>query len=67
MHLYGAQTARAVQNFQVSGEGLGRELTGALGQIKLAAATVNRELGLLEPTHCRGHNPGGHRSGRRDP
>jgi fumarate hydratase class II len=48
--LYGAQTARAVQNFQVSGEGLGRELIGALGQIKLAAARVNRDLGLLERT-----------------
>jgi len=46
--LYGAQTARAVQNFQVSGEGLGREMICALGQIKLAAARVNRDLGLLD-------------------
>jgi len=47
--LYGAQTARAVQNFQVSGEGIGREMIGALGRVKLAAARINRELGLLEP------------------
>jgi len=47
--LYGAQTARALQNFRVSGEGLGREMIGALGRIKLAAARVNRELGLLDP------------------
>jgi len=47
--LYGAQTARAVENFPVSGEGIGRELIGALGQIKLAASRVNRDLGLLAP------------------
>jgi len=46
--LYGAQTARAVQNFQVSGEGIGREMIRALGQIKAAAAKVNRDLGLLD-------------------
>ncbi len=48
--LYGAQTARAVQNFKVSGEGIGREMIRALGQIKAAAAKVNRDLGLLEGT-----------------
>ena len=47
--LYGAQTARAVDNFQVSGRPIGRELIAALGLIKRAAAWVNRELGLLEP------------------
>jgi fumarate hydratase class II len=47
--LYGAQTARALQNFRVCGEGLGREMVGALGRIKLAAARVNLELGLLAP------------------
>jgi fumarate hydratase class II len=46
--LYGAQTARAVSNFQVSGEGIGREMIRALGQIKGAAARVNGGLGLLE-------------------
>jgi fumarate hydratase class II len=47
--LYGAQTARAVANFPISGQGLGREMIQALGWIKLAAAGVNRALGRLEP------------------
>ena len=46
--LYGAQTARAVANFPVSGRGIGREMIRALGLIKKAAAGVNRELGLLD-------------------
>jgi fumarate hydratase class II len=45
--LYGAQTARAVENFPISGQGLGRELIRALGLIKRAAAEVNGALGLL--------------------
>ncbi|HUT55367.1 MAG TPA: class II fumarate hydratase [bacterium] len=47
--LYGAQTARAVENFPVSGAGIGREMIKALGLIKYAAAEVNRELGKLAP------------------
>jgi fumarate hydratase, class II len=47
--LYGAQTARAVENFQVSGRGIGREMIAALGLIKRAAALVNVELGQLDP------------------
>jgi len=47
--LYGAQTARAVENFPISGRGIGREMIRALGQIKLVAAQVNHELGLLAP------------------
>ncbi len=46
---YGAQTARAVDNFPISGLRFGRSLVGALGIIKGACARVNRELGLLEP------------------
>jgi len=46
--LYGAQTARAVNNFKVSGQGIGREMIRALGQIKAVAARVNGSLGLLE-------------------
>jgi fumarate hydratase class II len=46
--LYGAQTARAVGNFTVSGEGIGRAVIGALGLVKAAAAEVNRDLGLLD-------------------
>jgi fumarate hydratase, class II len=45
--LWGAQTQRAVQNFEISGEPLSRELIGALGSIKSAAAVVNGELGVL--------------------
>jgi fumarate hydratase class II len=47
--LYGAQTQRAVENFPVSGEALPARFIHALGFVKLAAARVNRELGLLEP------------------
>jgi fumarate hydratase class II len=45
--LWGAQTQRAVQNFQISGEHLPRELIGALASIKGAAAMVNGEIGVL--------------------
>jgi fumarate hydratase, class II len=47
--LWGAQTQRAVQNFPVSGERIGRDLIGALASIKGAAATVNGSMGVLEP------------------
>ncbi|MBV9095918.1 MAG: class II fumarate hydratase [Streptosporangiaceae bacterium] len=46
--LWGAQTQRAVQNFPVSGERIGRDMIGALGLIKGAAAEVNGSLGVLE-------------------
>ncbi len=45
--LWGAQTQRAVQNFQISGERLPRDLIGALASIKGASAVVNAELGVL--------------------
>jgi len=45
--LWGAQTQRAVQNFEISGEPLSRDLIGALASIKGAAAVVNGELGVL--------------------
>jgi fumarate hydratase class II len=45
---YGAQTQRAVENFPISGRPLPPELIHALGLVKLAAATANRELGKLE-------------------
>jgi fumarate hydratase class II len=44
---YGAQTQRAVENFPISGRPLPAELIHALGLVKWAAATVNRDLGLL--------------------
>ena len=44
---YGAQTQRAVENFPISGRALPAELVHALGLVKWAAATVNRNLGRL--------------------
>ena len=44
---YGAQTQRAVENFPISGWTLPRPLIRALGLVKLACATANRDLGKL--------------------
>jgi fumarate hydratase class II len=46
--LWGAQTQRAVNNFPISGIPMPAALIRALGLIKSAAATVNRDLGLLD-------------------
>ncbi len=46
--LYGAQTARALENFPVSGLRFQRTFIRALGMIKERAARVNQELGLLD-------------------
>src|SRR5262245_30002458 len=45
--LYGATTARAVENFPISGLRFSRSFLRALGLIKAAAAEVNVDLGLL--------------------
>ena len=45
---YGAQTARAVANFPVSGVRFPRPFIQALGAIKRAAAETNAEMGLLD-------------------
>ncbi len=45
--LWGAQTARAVENFPISGLREPRPLVDAVVHIKLAAARVNARLGLL--------------------
>ena len=47
--LYGAQTQRAVENFPISNLRFPREFIRAIGQIKLAAARANMDLGLLDP------------------
>jgi fumarate hydratase, class II len=47
---YGAQTQRAVENFPISGWSLPRPLIRALGLVKLACATANRDLGKLTKT-----------------
>jgi fumarate hydratase class II len=44
---YGAQTARALANFPISGRRLPRGFIAALGRVKAAAARVNAALGLL--------------------
>ena len=46
--LYGAQTARALENFPISGVGFPRPFLRALGMIKEHAARVNRELAILD-------------------
>ena len=45
---YGAQTARAVENFPISGLRFSRSFIRALGTIKAACARVNAGLGLLD-------------------
>src|SRR5258705_7724877 len=45
---YGAQTARAVENFPISNLRFPREFIRALGLIKKHAAITNSELGLLD-------------------
>ena len=45
--LYGAQTARAAENFPISGQRLQRPFLRALGLIKAAAARVNGRMGEL--------------------
>src|SRR5215203_3128312 len=46
--LWGPETTKAVENFQVSGEPIPRHVARWLGRIKAAAARVNAELGLLD-------------------
>src|SRR3712207_568688 len=45
---YGATTMRAVKNFPISDLRFPRQFIRAVGMIKLAAAQVNRDLGLLD-------------------
>ena len=44
--LWGAQTQRSLQNFDISGELMPREIIRALVQIKRSSSTVNHALGL---------------------
>jgi fumarate hydratase class II len=46
--LWGAETAKAIDNFPVSGEPIPAPVARWLGRIKAAAARVNAELGLLD-------------------
>jgi fumarate hydratase, class II len=45
---YGAQTQRAFDNFPISKIRFNRDFISALGRVKLTAAKVNAELGLLD-------------------
>jgi fumarate hydratase, class II len=47
-HLWGAETAKALENFPISGERVPAAVIHWLGRIKAAAARVNRDLGQLD-------------------
>jgi fumarate hydratase, class II len=51
--LYGGETAKAVENFPISGEPVPAAVVHWLGRIKGASARVNAELGLLDPKLAR--------------
>jgi fumarate hydratase class II len=51
--LWGAETAKAIKNFRVSGEPIPSSVARWLGRIKAAAARVNAELGLLDEEKAR--------------
>src|SRR5437763_16660747 len=46
--LWGRETAKAIDNFPISGETIPVPIVRWLGRIKAAAARVNAELGLLD-------------------
>src|SRR5512133_3209034 len=46
--LWGAQTQRSLQNFDISGERQPKEIIRALVQIKRSSAVVNHLLGILD-------------------
>ena len=46
--LWGAQTQRSLQNFDISGEQQSRDIIKALAQLKRASAVVNQALGLQD-------------------
>ncbi len=52
---YGVQTARAIENFRISGVPIGHypEIARALAMVKLAAAKANREVGALDAKRTR--------------
>lgn len=47
--LYGAQTKRAMDNFQITNRPIHPVMIRALGMIKLASANANMQAGLLDP------------------
>lgn len=51
---WGAQTERSLRHFDIGSDTFPREVICALGLVKKAAASVNRDLGLLDPKLCAG-------------
>src|ERR1700727_1442947 len=47
-HYWGAQTQRSLQNFKIGGETMPKPLITAFGILKLSAARVNMQLGVLD-------------------
>lgn len=54
--LWGAQTQRSLQNFDISGEKQPGEIIHALAQVKKASAAVNHALGLLDEKKAKAIN-----------
>jgi fumarate hydratase class II len=52
--LWGAETAKAVENFRISGEPMPAPVIRWLGLIKAAAAEANAARGILDPTIAEG-------------
>ncbi len=50
---WGAQTERSRQNFRIGKDRMPIEIVRALGLVKLAAAEINRELGLIDQKRAR--------------
>jgi fumarate hydratase, class II len=48
-HLWGDETTKAVENFQISGQPIPPPVIHWLGRLKAAAARTNAELGNLDP------------------
>lgn len=49
---YGVQTARAIQNFPISGRRPDKDFIIALVRVKYAAALANCQTGWLDASHC---------------
>ena len=62
---YGVQTARAVENFPISGLRAPADLVTATILIKKAAAEANRALGRLDPAVAQRHRHRRRRDSRR--
>lgn len=62
---YGVHTVRAMENFAITGATIAQfpELIASLAAVKQAAATTNRELGLLPRTSPGRSSPPAKRSG----